>query len=266
MNQQTGAIFIDIIECLLSLNANVSKEYYDGIHYISECVKKANIRRFPPIVLCSARNRNYISIIAFLIGLPNNWSIVEHGTIFWNPAMKQMTLHPNLNPKAIKDFRKAVNPIIRRILKEYPGLFLSPGNEVCFSIEREYGIDCVSLEQVHKKVRRALARTYRKKHTARVTTSKHSVDIVPYGINRRSAVEVLSLISNIDLRKSLGIGSSKEDILFLRKLGLIGCPSNASEACRSFIRERRGRVSRLSCAGGVADIIKYYFQQETQKG
>ncbi len=36
MNEKTGAIFVDVIGCLLSTNANVSAQYYEGAHYLSQ--------------------------------------------------------------------------------------------------------------------------------------------------------------------------------------------------------------------------------------
>ncbi len=36
MNKKTGAIFVDAIGCLFSTNANVSAQYYEGAHYLSQ--------------------------------------------------------------------------------------------------------------------------------------------------------------------------------------------------------------------------------------
>lgn len=265
MNEKTGAIFVDVIGCLLSINANVSSEYYEGAYYLSQRVQEANVRRFPPIVLCSGRNRTYIEITAFFIGLPDNYSIIEHGVIFFNPRTKQMILHPNLTSKIITKFKKAVNPKIQEILKEHPGLFLSQGNEICFSIERERETKCISLREVYKRIRRELVPINRRGRIAEIILSDYALDIVPFGINRESAIELLANVEQIDLKKSLGIGSSKQDIPFLKKVGVVGCVSNSDEACKRFIKARKGRISHKSYAAGVADVIDYY-QQRIQRG
>jgi len=249
--------FIDIDGCVISEDGCVNNEYYQSLSWLAKYILQANVGNCPNIRICSGRNIPFVEAIFYLIGRPDNqWSIIENGSVFFKPASREILVNPAIPQKTLAIFAKIRQKIVPRILKEYPCLWLYPGNivNITFSKKVESSLD---INLIREAIRYMLAYPVKKREII-IKSLKYSISIMPYGVNKGTAVDFLAQNEEINLRSSLGIGDSESDILFLRKMKLIGCPANANEKCRNFVKENRGRVSPFNYAQGVADIIKYF--------
>ena len=70
-------ILIDVDDCTLPTDGNVSSEFYQGLEQISKFVKKANVGEFPQLGFCTGRDRNYVEAVAFHCGRPNSFSVID---------------------------------------------------------------------------------------------------------------------------------------------------------------------------------------------
>ncbi len=87
-----------------------------------------------------------------------------------------------------------------------------------------------------------------------VTHSKSAVDITLAGVNKGSALEYLSEITGIKLKNMLGVGDSKGDLSFLKKVGVPAAPSNATDVVKEVVKY----VSPYTNIKGVMDIIRTF--------
>ncbi len=259
MDRKIEAILIDLDGCLVPTNGNVSSEYYKGFAQISQNVKKANRGRFPTIGFCTGRDRNYVEAVSFFAGLPNSWSVIESGVALFNPATKELIFNPALTEKIRATFKKIINERLPRFLEKNPMLFLYPGNMICAALECKYG-STIAIEDVYKAVKKEMADSLNG-GLLRVNYSDCAVDISPVGIDKASGIKFLSLLRKINLKKTLGIGDSNGDFPLFEQVGYVGCPANASKECKQLIRKRKGYVSLLKYAEGVADVIGHFVKK-----
>lgn len=254
-------IALDIDGCLISEDGNVSDDYYKSLAWLAKYIAEANLGKCPNICLCTGRSALFTEAISFLIGWPQFPAIVENGSIFFDPLTKDIRFSPLLAKKTQRILLQISKKIVPAILKRYPGLLLLPGQEVNITFRRKIGETLISVKSLKTAIRRFIARAVKKK-VLKTVASKNSISIVPAGINKGVAVEMLAQERELNLRHCVGIGDSKFDIPFLERVGLIGCPQNADDICKRFVRERNGRVSKYCYAEGVVDVIKYFSQTE----
>lgn len=262
MNEKRRAIFINADECLIPKDGSVSDEFYDALKRISYWVGKGNQGTFPNIVLYTERNEDYIEVIASLIGRIYFWSIIESGAGIFNLTTRELISNPALSPETKKAFERIVlKKEVPKILKMYnKGLSLFKGNQFCVIFERKPGA-ILTIEAFYEGIRKEMKGLIRAR-IVMVTYSDSAVYIIPHDIIGTSGLRFLAQHCGIDLKQSIGIGGSKKDIPLLRRMKLIGCPANANEFLKHFVKDKRGRVSFHSYARGVADIIDYYMESK----
>lgn len=248
-------ILIDVDDCTLPTDGNVSSEFYQGLEQISKFVKRANEGKFPQIGFCTGRDRNYVEAVAFHCGLPNSLSVIESGIALFNPTTKEMALNPALTIEAKTAFETIRKERLPRILDKFPGLFDYPGNMINIALERRYGTD-ISIEECFRGIEVELKDLV----TQGLVTIHHSaiaVDISPPGIDKGSGIKFLAEKTGVLPAEMLGIGDSRGDFPMLNLVGYVGCPYNASEECKKLVKSRGGWVSVGKHAYGVASIINH---------
>ncbi len=253
-------ILIDVDDCTLPTDGNVSSEFYQGLEQISKFVKRANEGEFPQLGFCTGRDRNYVEAVAFHCGRPNSLSVIESGIALFNPTTKELIPNPALTPEIKKAFGEISRKKIPQILKKYPKLFLYPGNMVNVALERVYGFE-TPIEEYYEGIKSELADLI-DRGLITIHHSRIAVDISPVGIDKASGVNFLSQHTGVKLNQILGIGDSRGDFPLLNLVGRVGCPSNASNECKDVVLNRKGYISPFSYAYGVADIINHF----TRKG
>ena len=263
MNKEKGAFFISISGCLISTTGSVSPEYYASLGWLSRRIQAGYMGDYPKIILCSRKDRSFMEALICLIGVPNFhfWSVIENGAAIFNPITKEVVLNPKFTPEKKKVFNKVIRKKrVPKILREYGSLSLRPENMVCITLEKNRD-SVLATEELYKRIRKELADLI-KARIIQVTCFDRAININPAGISKVSGIKFLAELEGIDLARSLGIGDSKHDIPFLRRVKLIGCPSNADDECKKFVKEKRGWVAHRSFACGVVDVIKYYSRED----
>lgn len=259
MDGRIEAIIIDVDGCLIPTDGTVSSEYYVSLANLSELVKAANRGEFPRIGFCSGRDRNYIEAIAFVVGLPNSWSVIESGIALFNPTTKEMLFNPALTEETKSAFTEITGKRIPKILEGYPGLFLYPGNMICVALERKHKA-IITIEEAFGVVRNEMTDLL-EKGLVKIHHSDIAIDISPFGIDKASGIKFLSQYTGINLARTLGIGDSNGDFPLFEQTGFVGCPTNASETCKVFVQNKRGYISPFNYASGVADIIEHFVKE-----
>ena len=256
-------ILIDVDDCMLPTNGEVSSEFYRGLEQISQFVKKGNEGEFPPVGFCTGRDRNYVEATAFHCGRPNSFSVIESGIALFNPTTKELILNPALTPEVKEAFEEISRKRIPQILKKHPKLFLYPGNMINVALEREYGFE-IPIEECYEAVKNEVADLV-ERGLITIHHSRIAVDISPAGIDKASGVRFLSKHTGVELNQILGIGDSRGDFPLLNLVGHVGCPSNASKECKDLILTRKGYISPFNYAYGVVDVIQHFIKRGTRK-
>lgn len=256
MGKDVSAILIDIDDCLLPTNGKTFPDFFMGLREIADCVKAANKGFFPKIAFCSGRDRNYIEAVAFVVGLPNWWSIIESGIALFNPTTKALCINNALNAEMKNAFAAIRNERLSKILELVPELFEYPGNMINIALERRNGIE-IPIEKYYAVVVEALSDLL-VKGLVTVHHSRIAVDISPPGIDKASGVAFLCRKTGISEEKMIGIGDSKGDFPMLRAVGFAGCPANASEECKDLVKHKQGYISPYKYAFGVFDVIRHF--------
>lgn len=253
MGTKIKAILIDVDDCLLPTNGAVSISFFDSLWHISGWIKAANEGKFPQIGFCSGRDRNYIEAVSSFVGLPNSWSIIESGVALFNPATKELIFHPDLTIEVQDAFKEISRKKVPQILRAYPEIFLYPGNLVQVTFERRHGSD-LSIKDAYETVKEEFSDLI----SSGLVTVRHSsiaVDITPAGIDKAPGVTFFAQNTGVNPKQILGIGDSRGDFPMFKMVGHVGCPANASEECKTFVKERDGYVSSHSYSAGVGDVI-----------
>lgn len=255
MRKKVEGILVDIDGCVVVTHSDgIFREYYDGLCLLSEQIKKANNGDFPLICFCTGRDRNYVEAISFVVGVPNNWSIIESGIALFNTSTKEMILNPGLTPEIKKAFEEISKERIPKIIEKYPGLFSYPGNLINVAIELRYGFE-TPIEECYERVKEELSDL---EGLINIRHSTIAVDISPHGIDKASGVEFWTQKTGISREKILGIGDSNGDFPLFNSVDFVGCPLNASDECKKLVRAKGGYVSPFPHAAGVADIIHHF--------
>lgn len=257
MKKPIEMILIDVDDCLLPTDGEVPFKFFYALWDISQLIKEANEGMFPQIGFCSGRDRNYIEAVSFFMGLPDSWSVIESGIALFNPTTKELLLSPALIPEVREAFEEISRRRIPKILKEYPDLYLYPGNMIQVTLERKHESK-TPLVECYNAVIEELADLI----SSGLVTIHHSqiaIDIGPAGIDKGSGVKFLAEKTGVQFDQMLGIGDSRGDFPMLEIVGHIGCPANASEECKKLVGQKgeySGYISSLSYARGVLDVIR----------
>jgi len=258
-----SAIFLNIGGCLLSEEANVSSKYYQSLAWISSYIKNANMgmETCPNIRFCSGRNIPFIEAISLVLGRPDaSWVIIENGAGLYNLRTKEFSYFPGITAETKKTFDWLRQKAVPQILEDFPFLTLWPGDIFSITFNRKTDSKIYTEDIRRNLAKSKLLKKLIAKKLIRIICFRNSISIVPPRINKGTAIDFLAEKEEIDLRQSLAIGDSKRDILFLNKVKFVGCPSNASDSCHKFVKEKKGsgRISRFPHAMGVVDIICYF--------
>lgn len=259
MTGRIKLILIDIDDCLLPTDGNFYSDYFNSLPEVAHYVRRANEGEIPPIGFCTGRDRNYVESTAFSVLRPNSWSVIESGIGLFNPTTKEMPLNPALTPEVRETFERIRQERLPEILKRFPGLFDYPGNMINIALERRYGVN-VSIEECYKIVKQEL-KDLESQGLIIIHHSKIAVDISPQGIDKASGIRFLAGKTGVDPSEILGIGDSRGDFPMLNLVGLVGCPSNASEECKELIEKKGGYISPYQYAKGVADVIRHFIEE-----
>lgn len=259
MERGVKTILIDVDDCLLPTNGRVSSAYFVGLRKVADLIEKANHGTFPPIGWCSGRDRNYIEAVSFFAGLPNSWSVIESGIALFNPTTKELLLNPDLTPEVRTAFEEITQLRVPQVLAKHPELFFYPGNVINVAFELRHGCT-LPIEECYEAVRQEVADLL----SAGLVTVHHSriaVDISPAGIDKASGIRFLSDYTRIHPDSMLGIGDSHGDFPMMNLVGSVGCPANASSACKALVASKGGYISPFDYAEGVADVIGHFVQK-----
>lgn len=293
-----GVVFVDIDGCLLSEDGGVDAEYYRSYDWIAKYIRRANTGELPEIRLCTARNIPFVEAVIKFIGKPYcSYVVVENGVAVYDPTKRE---NPIFVPQVTEEMKRMFEKIgryIPKILGSYPGLFPFPGNTLGVTLFRRANsrldigaaarfIDRALFNKFFltnlKIVGEFVAKTFYEKllffrknrrnkiahkeaimayrSLVRVTYTSDTIFIKPPHINKGTAVDFLREKEDLDLSASIGIGDTKIDIPFLEKTRYVGCPDNADEACKEFVRKKGGRVSHHCYSAAVVDILEWYLK------
>lgn len=275
MSSPRRGIFLDIDGCLISNDGNSCHEYHASLAKISELARMAHVGQFPRIFLCSGRDRNVVEFTAGMLGIVNEWAIVENGTAIFNPTIRQVIFNPAITDEARKIFAWIGRKIIPKTLKHFNSktvmLQSYLGYMVCHCLEKVAGSQ-ISIDAVYdflhgrkekgmKRKKGLLTRLAAKGVLTITRYEDRAVNLNPAGVSKGSAAQWLAERESIDLSYSLAIGDTRGDIPLFRKVGLVGCPSNAADVCAQYVRSKRGHVSLKPYSQGVVDIIEHFFPE-----
>lgn len=259
MTERIELILIDIDDCLLPTDGKFHPDYFFGLPRIARRAERANEGEIPPIGFCTGRDRNYVEAVAFSIGRPNSWSVIESGVALFNPTTKELLINPVLTLKVRETFEKIRQERLPQILKKFPGLFDYPGNMINIALERKYGVE-LSIEECYLAVKEEL-NDLENQGLLIVHHSKIAVDISPKDINKASGIKFLAEKTGIEPSEMLGIGDSQGDFSMLEMVGWAGCPDNASTECKHLIQKKGGHVSKAEYVLGIEDVIQHFTSQ-----
>lgn len=251
------AVFLDIDGCLLSPIGDVCRQYYDANSRIAEMVRSGQIGEGPSIRLCTGREKNVAEVLANFFGIVDTWLIVEGGVALFNPTTREVLINPAITKETKELFRRLETKNIPALLGQSDCLQKYLGYMILQVLEKKSGSHA-DIFTIRRTVRHALRRWIGQRKLKVNRYFNRCVSITPVGVSKGSAVEFLARIDNIDLSRSIAVGDSESDIPLFRKVGRIGCPINATPACKKFVKSRRGKVSLLPYTQGVVDIIEWY--------
>ena len=256
----SGVIVLDI-DGVIKKPTKGGTPDYDGQQRICTYVQQGHSGKSHRFILNTGRGRNYTEAAAGEIGDPEA-AVIEEGGFLYLIHKNQVILNPTVN--AVRN-----RPSIQRIKELLPDrVSYYPGKEICITViphegttvPQLYGIACHALQSL----------------PVTITYSIEAVNIMPEGTDKGTGLLYLIELwpdlgheEAIDLSQSLGIGDSQNDFPFFKVIvkegGKIGCPSNATEQCKDFIRSHGGYIATQTFASGAADIIDVFFNKEPQQ-
>ena len=204
----------------------------------------------PPFALCTGRQFPYGEAALQAVGAM--WddipSILENGSGLYYPTTKKIIWHPAITSNVAKAMAKIRSHVIKMI--ENMNGEIERGKEYCISVNPPIG---KSIEWLYEQVKEQL-KSY--DDVIEITHSLSAVDITPRGVNKGTAVQFLSEITDIPLNHMVGIGDSSGDLPMLKLVGHPAGPFNAD----SNVRRIAEYISPLRMTEGVIDIIQHYLE------
>lgn len=235
-----------------------TREFYEEAIAFSELITQANAGSIPPIGIWTGREEEIVRGAFRIFRLPNFWSAVESGVALVNLATGDKTYHPRISPETRRVFQEIRGEVIPRLVSNNPNLRLYPGKEINVALER-HNKD-IPIQNYLERVKEALEKYL---PFIEIDYSSIAIDIRPEGVNKGTALEVLTRLTGIQPEEILGTGDSAGDFPMLQRVGFVGCPSNASPECKAFVESRGecGYVSELPYVAGVNAILRHFSQR-----
>lgn len=251
----TESFVLDVDGCILDTNGYGSYRQYKSLGQISDFVKLGNLGLHPKIRLCSGRDGGYIESTSMFIGLPDSFSVIESGLAIFNPTTKERIYNPVFTPELKATFEQISQDILPLIMKKCPGLSLYQWNDVNIALDWFPSIP-FSVEDCYQITRDALGDLVG--NGVVLHHSSIAIDISPQGIDKGSGLKFLVERENLDLSGMVGVGDSNGDRPMMELVGQVGCPSNASEECKKFVKEKNGYISPYAFARGVLNVMNNF--------
>jgi HAD superfamily hydrolase (TIGR01484 family) len=276
---KTFGVFLDIDGCLISRDGNVCLNYYEANSKLARLVGRGFAAMGPSIRLCSGRDKNSVELMANFFGMVNSWMIVEGGAAIFNPTTREVKMNPAITPEIQEAFRQLAEKELPVILKRYACLQRYLGYMICYSLEKKPNSDIdiqtivdylegVKTPAIQKKPARRspglLTKLIRRKILKIETYFNRMINIIPAGVSKGTAGRFLMEIEGWNHSWCIAVGDSESDFPLFRSVGRIGCPSNATEACIRFVKEKHGKVSMYPYTRGVVDVINWYLGTQVQ--
>lgn len=251
-------IAVDVDDTLVPTDGNIpkGKNYYLALWQIHELVLLAAQGMFPKIGFCSGREEGALRKLAEMLGSPDVWSVTEGGLTLWNSRTNELRWNPNIPPESAVVLKQIREIIIPQFILANPFLVLYHGKRMNIALELQPGSP-LSIKDVYEKVLDAL-HEFVAKGLIEITYSSIAVDISPVGVTKATGLKFLSQIIGVSVKQMLCIGDSRGDFAAFQEAGFVGCPHNASEECKQFVRQREGYISPYPYAQGVVDIIRHF--------
>ena len=232
--------------------------FYGALARLSRIIERGNKGDLPPFGFCTGRELTYVQVITRALPLPDGWSIIENGLCLYNLATEERINHPLFTPETAVAFRN-IRDRIGTVTHRFPDLEVYLEKEVHVALER-----CNRWINLAEYVAPIEEMFFDFREQMDVVCSGHAIDILIKGINKGSGLQELCKWSGISPEEILVIGDSPNDIPAMRLAGYVGCPSNADEECKEFVRNKGGHVSSFPYVVGVVDIIRHYLPSAGQ--
>lgn len=255
------AALIDHDDCLVPTKpGEMSNGFYAGARGVWDRLGKLQ-EKGVLTGICTGRDRNYVEACALWLGLRLDWCIIESGIALFRPVTKELLLNPALTPDVRETFVMLRSRWVPEILKRFPELFEYPGNQVQLTLELKHGTK-TPINEFYQAIKEMLGHL-EKQGLIVIHASQIAVDISPVGrdgnpIDKSSGVDLYSEVTGVPPSHILGIGDSGGDLPFLRKVGWIGCPSNATPECKKLVMSKNGYVSPFPHSEGVDDVLSHF--------
>lgn len=257
MSYDIGNVLLDLNGCVMG---PPSKEFYEGLWELAQIAELTKQEKAPFILgACTGREMQYARAALHIIGSPRGISICESGLGIFDVENEIWTPHPRTNelkPLFEKEISKIV---VSRIMASHPGdLRLYVGNMLNIAIELTPQAK-ITIEALHEETGREL-QEFVLKGMVKLHHSKDAEDITAF--DKGDGIVQVEEKTGISRSRTLGIGDSDGDEPLLKTVEFIGCPDNASEACKALVRQKekegKGRISPYKHSKGVTDIIQYF--------
>lgn len=235
-----------------------SREFYEGLWGLAQIaeITKQTGAQFS-LGACSGREMQYVRGVLHIIGNPRGFSICESGLGIFDVENEVWIPNPRtdmMKPLFQEEISKIVVSIMARHSRE---LRLYVGNMLNIAIELTPQAK-ITVETLHAEAEKELQGFLAK--GVKIHHSADTIDITAF--DKGDGVAQIEEKTGIPRTQMLGIGDSDGDQPLLNTVGFIGCPNNAREECKSFVREKikegRGYVSPSNYSKGIVDIISHF--------
>jgi len=210
---------------------------------------------------CSGREMSYVRGALHLLGNPRGWSIYESGLGIFNVIEERWIENPRITGEIRQIFQQELRVRVQRILSRYPGMVrLYKGNELHFALELTPQAT-FSIEHFRKAVEEDL-KDLLNQALLTIHNSEDALDLTIPGIDKGAGILQIQDITGIPKEEMLGVGDTDGDLPMLELVGFVGCPNNASAACKTLVTNKgnNGHISVYDYAEGVVDIIRHFLE------
>lgn len=256
-NPQILYVLVDGDDTVWPTHEPLPQDYYPNLDTFSQFIGFGNEGSSPPIGFCTGREISYMVAATRSLILPNCWSILENGICLYNLVTRARINHPLLTREVESAFREIRSSRIPEIVHRLPVLKVYLQKEVHVSLEPDS--PHINPADYVGPVTQMLFEFAR---FVDVTSSGHAIDILVKGINKGSGMIEMCNVTGIPPEQILVIGDSPNDFSAMALAGYVGCPANASEACKKLVESKGGYVSPHHYVVGVVDIISNTTSQE----
>jgi hydroxymethylpyrimidine pyrophosphatase-like HAD family hydrolase len=250
---QAEYFLIDVDDTIFKIGGAPPLGFYEALQELKGFIELCNAREFQPIGGCTGRELVHVKKLFWTLEELDTWSVFEGGIFLGNMKTGERINHPRLTEETVDIFMNGIRPAIPALVQRYPDLSPYMDKEIHVALERANPL--INLEHYVPRVREYLAEF---DGSFDLMTSSLAIDILVKEINKGSSAIELSKETGVPLENIVMIGDSRGDFPAMEVVGLVGCPSNASEECKDFVRKKGGKISERPWVEGVIDIIKDY--------